>query len=257
MNVLFALLLLLLSVYSNAQARINTVDSNIFSKERMYDQIKLGKFGVGVVDTIIYDSNYTYKTNNYDGPRPYFIKIWHPINLNQSEKYLEIKDLFTITTPLNGIEDSLATIYKKNFIQDYLSENLVDGEELNFGVYSKHEVFDYIGKIKTRGVYEKIKNNSNFPVIIYYNGSNGHPFENFLLAEYFASRGYLFIAVSFELQFEGMPFGMLPYERYHSGEYENNLILIKQFAKSISNDTIPFISFSLLNVLKPIWAPIL
>lgn len=209
----------------------------INAQENVYDYIKLGKDQVGILDTIIFDSKYNYEQFGYKGKKPYFIKIWFPIQNKQQYNYLKIKDLFVLkqNENLKGVKDSLQLIYKKHYIRDYLAENLENGSEINYGKYSLEYVFDLVGKIDTRSISIPIKGKSNLPVIIYYNGSQGHPFENFLLAEYFASRGFYFVAASFELQYANFPFGVLPYERFHSNEYEENLKTIIQFAQSITS----------------------
>ncbi|MDX2172031.1 MAG: hypothetical protein SFY56_02850 [Bacteroidota bacterium] len=209
------------------------------AQESMYGYVKLGKYRVGIADTVIFDSRYDYKQFEYNGKKPYFIKIWHPIQKKQKGNYLNIKDLFVLkqNESLKGGQDSLELIYKKHFIRDYLFENLENGNENNYGKYSFENVFDLVGKIDTRSIRASITRKSNLPVVIYYNGSQGHPFENFILAEYFASRGYIFVAASFELQFGNSPFGMLPYDRYHSNEYEESLKTISKFAQSLTNSS--------------------
>lgn len=220
----------------------------IYAQESVYDYVKLGKHRVGVMDTIIFDSNYNYEQAGYSGKKPYFIKIWHPIQKKPKDGYLKVEDLFEYKQyeKLKDVQDSLELIYKRHFIQDYLVENLADGTENSYGKYSLENVFDLIGKIETRSISTPVKGKSDLPVVIYYNGSQGHPFENFLLAEYFASRGYIFVTASFELQFGNLSFGMLPYERYHSGEYEESLKTIAQFAQSItSSPNIFFVGHSI------------
>lgn len=220
----------------------------IHAQESVYDYVKLGKHQVGIMDTIIFDSTYSYEQFGYKGKKPYFIKIWHPTQKKQKDNYLKIKDLFIYkkNEKLKRIQDSLELIYKKHFIRDYLAENLENGTENNYGKYSLENIFDLIGLIETRGISVPVKGKSNLPVVIYYNGSQGHPFENFMLAEYFASRGYIFVAASFELQFGNMPFGMLPYERFHSSEYEESLKTITEFAQSItSSSSIFFVGHSI------------
>ncbi len=217
-------------------------------QENIYDYIKLGKNQVGIMDTIIFDSKYNYEQFGYKGKKPYFIKIWHPIQKKRKNNYLRFKDLFILkqNETLKRIKDSLELIYKKHYIRDYLTDNLENGTENKYGNYSLDNVFDLVEKIDIRSVRMPIKGKSNLPIIIYYNGSQGHPFENFLLAEYFASRGFYFVAASFELQFANMPFGMLPYDRFHSNEYEESLKTVVQFAKSItSSSNIFFIGHSM------------
>lgn len=220
----------------------------INAQESVYDYVKLSKHQVGIMDTIIYDSKYNYEHFGYKGKKPYFIKIWHPLRKKQKNNYLKFKDLFVFkqNEGLKGVQDSLELIYKKLFINDYLAENLENGSENNYGKHSLENVFDLLGKIDTRSIRMPLKGKSHLPVIVYYNGSQGHPFENYLLAEYFASRGFIFIAASFELQFPNMTFGMLPYERFHSNEYEESLKTIILFAQSItSSSNIFFIGHSM------------
>ena len=220
----------------------------INAQESVYDYVKLGKNQVGIMDTIIFDSKYSYEQFGYIGKKPYLIKIWYPIQKKQNNNYLKIKDLFVFkqNEELKGVLDSLQLIYKKHFIRDYLTENLENGSENNYGKYSLENVFDLVGKLDTRSIGASLKGKSNLPVVIYYNGSQGHPFENFILAEYFASRGFIFVAASFELQFESMPFGMLPFKRFHSNEYEESLKTITQFAQSItSSSNIFFVGHSM------------
>lgn len=225
-----------------------SIHQGLYAQESMYDYVKLGKHQVGITDTVIFDSRYDYNQFEYNGKKPYFIKIWHPIQKKQKGSYLNIKALFAHkqNENLKRVQDSLGLIYKKHFIRDYLFENLENGSEINYGQYSLENVFDLVGKIDTRSISASITKKSNLPVVIYYNGSQGHPFENFLLAEYFASRGYIFVTASFELQFGNNPFGMLPYERLHSNEYEESLKTITLFAQSLtSSSNIFFIGHSM------------
>jgi hypothetical protein len=220
----------------------------INAQGNVYDYVKLGKHQVGITDTIIFDSKYNYEHFGYKGKKPYLIKIWHPIQKKRKNSYLKFKDLFVFkqNEALKGVQDSLELIYKKHFISDYLTENLENESENNYGKYSLENVFDLVGKIDTRSIRTPLKEKLHLPVVVYYNGSQGHPFENYLLAEYFASRGFIFMVASFELQFPNMSFGMLPYERFHSKESEENLKTIIQFAQSItSSSNIFFIGHSM------------
>lgn len=220
----------------------------LYAQKSMYDVVNLGVYQVGITDTVIFDSNYTYEQHGYKGKKPYFVKIWHPLIGKQKNNYVTLRDFFhhKQNNLLNEVQDSLMNIYKRHFIRDYLSENLENGNENNFNPYSMDQVFELILKEKTRSISAPLSGKSNYPIIIYYNGSQGHPFENFLLAEYFASRGYIFIAASFELQFGNNSFGMLPYERFHSKEYEESLKTIVRFSKSLtSSANIYFIGHSM------------
>lgn len=211
----------------------------IHAQENLYDFVKLGSYQVGLMDTLILDVKYDYNIYDYKGQKPYFVQIWHPIKRRNKNEYLNVRDLFVFkqNPNLKTVQEQLTTEYKNLFIRDYLTENLKTGKVNNYGKYSYEDVLDLIGGLETRSIPDSAIGYSNFPVIIYHNGSQGHPFENFAMAEYFASRGFIFITASFELQFENNSFGMLPYERYITNEEEESLMTITEFAKSLSNSS--------------------
>lgn len=218
------------------------------AQENLYDFVKLGDYQVGFMDTLVLDVKYDYNAYDYKGRKPYFVQIWYPTKKKKKNDYLNVKDFFVFkqNTNLKTVQEQLATKYKTLFIRDYLTENLINGEANNYGKYSYEEVLDLIGELETRSISDSNIGHSDFPVIIYYNGSQGIPIENFAMAEYFASRGYIFITASFELQFANNPFGMLPYERYITDEEEESLKSIMEFAKSLSSSSsIFFIGHSL------------
>jgi hypothetical protein len=194
------------------------------------------------MDTLVFDVKYNYAEFDYAGQKPYFVQIWHPIMAEKKKDYLLVKDFFSFrqNNKLQKLQEQLATTYQTLFIRDYLSENLKTGEANHYGKYSYEEVFDLVASLETRSIRDHFIGDNAFPVIVYYNGSQGHPFENFVMAEYFASRGYIFVSASFELQFGNSPFGMLPYERYITDEEEESLLTVVQFAKSLTRSTSVF-----------------
>lgn len=218
------------------------LSQSIIAQENFYDYVKPGKYQVGLTDTVIFDTQYNYEEFGYKGKKPYFIKIWHPIKKQPTQNYLKVEDLFVFKSneALQSVQDSLESIYKNHFIRDYLTENLITGEEQNYGVFSYQDVLNLIGKIETRSIKYPLTDDNDFPVIVYYNGSQGHPFENYVMAEYFASRGFIFVAASFELQFENSPFGLLPYDRYITDEEEQSLKHVTDFAQTLSNSSFTF-----------------
>ena len=208
------------------------------AQETLYNFVQLGDYQVGFTEKLLLDEQYSYNADNYNGKKPYFIQIWHPIK-TKKQTYLSVKDFFVFkeNAPLKTVQQQLTTQYQNLYIQDYLSENLITGDSNNYGKHSYQNIVELIGNLKTRSIATTTIQPNNFPVIVYHNGSQGHPFENFAMAEYFASRGYIFISASFELQFKNNPFGMLPYERYITEEEEESLKTVTAFAKSLSNSS--------------------
>ncbi len=213
------------------------------AQKNLYDFVKLGEHQVAFTDTLILDARYGYTANDYEGQKPYFIQIWHPTKKSSKQNYLRVNDLFIFKQhpDLKTVQEKLSTEYKNLFIRDYLTENLQTGGVNNYGEYTYGEVFDLIGKLETRSIPYSLIEDSDFPVIVYHNGSQGHPFENFAMAEYFASRGFIFMAASFELQFENCAFGMLPYERYITDEEEESVKALPNLPDPLATHPLSFL----------------
>src|SRR5690606_5623430 len=80
----------------------------------------------------------------------------------------------------------------------------------------------------------------DFPVIVYHHGSQSNSFENVAMAEYFASRGFVFVSSNFHLPFENKSFGLKPFDRYIAGEEEQSLQTVVEFAQSLSTSSAVF-----------------
>jgi pimeloyl-ACP methyl ester carboxylesterase len=87
---------------------------------------------------------------------------------------------------------------------------------------------------------------TNWPVIVYHHGSQGMSDENAVMAEYFASRGYVFVSANFHLPYPDTPFGLLPYaleqENKHNQSTAKQVI---EFARTLTkNPNLFFIGHS-------------
>lgn len=217
--------------------------SAIHAQDNLYIYVRPGRFQPGYMDTVLLDEKYPYAAKGYSGHKPYFIQIWHPVSKKLKKPLLKVKDLFIYrsTPALKPVSDSLSGIYKSFFISDYLTESLMNGDSIQYGKFTYEEVFELTGNQETSSIPVNAIQPSGFPVIVYHNGSQGHPFENFAMAEYFASRGFIFVTASFELQYGNQSFGMLPYERYITDEEEKSLQTVTAFARQLSQS--PFLFF--------------
>jgi hypothetical protein len=99
------------------------------------------------------------------------------------------------------------------------------------------EVLDLIKLTQTRSTRLKLEPDLNYPVIVYHHGSQGMTDENSIMAEYFASRGYIFVSANFHLPYPNTIYGLLPYDlekdNKHNQSSARNVI---HFAKSISTN---------------------
>lgn len=214
-----------------------------WGQDALYDQFELGEFQVGFTDTVIYDEKYTYEGFGYNGMKPYFLQIWFPLKQKpKNRSFLHFTDFFK-----RGKKDELKTIKeqlkindKETFIREHISENLETGEPNIYGKYTHNDIFDMILAIETRSILQPFPDSLNFPVIIYHHGSQSNSYENFLMAEYFASRGFVFISANFHLPYPNTIYGLKPFDKIIKDEDEGSLSTILQFAQQLKGSTSTF-----------------
>lgn len=219
----------------------------VWGQRSFYESVKLENFKVGYADTTIYDQKFRYEAFGYAGMKPYFLQIWHPYRQSKADSLLILDDLLLTNSQAEPqtIQKQLTKNGKEIIIRDFISENFKTGETNDFGQYTVEDVYDAIGKIKTRSSRKNMPAQSNYPVIIYHHGSQSQGAENYAMAEYFASRGFIFIASNFHLPYENSLFGLKPYDKIIRQESEESLKTVLAFVKSIShNPAIFFVGHS-------------
>jgi hypothetical protein len=231
----YSLILCLLSFAVNAQ---NT----------LYDFIKPGNYQVGFKRTILFDTKYHYDAFDYAGMKPHFIQMWYPLTGKiENPNYLKFKDFFegTKTGKLFTIQTKLKNHYQEAVIRDCIEENLSSGEANNFENLTNEDILNMIGETKTKSIIHDDFKPSLCPIIVYHHGSQSYPFENYAMAEYFASRGFIFIAANFHLPYENTIFGLKPFDKIIKDEEEQSLKTILEYAKSLtSSKSVFFIGHS-------------
>lgn len=119
-------------------------------------------------------------------------------------------------------------------------EDLVNYDSIDYGMHSYFDVLDTLLAYRTKSYFQKIVK-SDYPVIVYHHGGQGLSDENFVMAEYFASRGYIVVSSNFHLPFKHKIYG---YEGYVFNDTELPKSVI-QFAKTLTtNDQLYFIGHS-------------
>jgi hypothetical protein len=214
----------------------------------LYDHIQLGDFWVGFADTTLHDEKYDYEAFAYKGLKPYFAQIWFPSGKKTTgDSFMLFNEFSDVNHDgLEGIIQEQVKINKEIIIRDFIAENLETGEANHFGTYSYDDIFTLIGTIQTRSIRQQFPDSVSFPVILYHHGSQSNSFENFAMAEYFASRGFIFVAANFHLPFPNTPFGLKPFDKLIAGEEEGSLMTMLNFVQSLSSSSdIFFIGHSL------------
>jgi hypothetical protein len=185
---------------------------------------QLGDYSVGFCDTVIFeddlrfeflpDTTVSYKQYDYEGPSPLFIQIWHPISKKPKESPLTFGQLRK-----RKLTDQLESVYKPLFIKsdsffvefniNWYIKNLdsLKWGKLTYDSLDGFEVLNILKGYQTQSYYQKFNTPKNFPLIVYHHGAQSSSDENFVLAEYFASRGYVFVSSNFHLPFEKRMYG--------------------------------------------------
>src|SRR5690606_34502193 len=111
-----------------------------------------------------------------------------------------------------------------------------DEEPIDYGNLSHAEILKKIKDTPTQTVRSKLTKKT-FPVIVYHHGSQGLSDENSIMAEYFASHGYIFISCNFHLPYPDMPFGLLPYDLETKSKHnQSSAKTILKFARNLAQD---------------------
>lgn len=128
-------------------------------------------------------------SRSFDGKngRPVQVAIWHPARKSKRqrlvtfERYLELSARKTEKTHLG---DGAREKIRKNWTDDFTSYNVPESS-----------VPDLIGAV-TNVVEGAQWADGKFPLLVYAAGAGGESFENHLLAEYLASRGWIVAGIS-------------------------------------------------------------
>lgn len=213
-----------------------------------YEHISIGEYNVRYSDTVIYDQEIHYEQYGYSGPGPLFVQIWFPSMKGTGEKILAYGQykLHTVPVGLSRVYEKLTSQMDEIFIRDGIESNMVNDEPIDYGTLTTREVLEKINHLATISHRSAIGSKLDYPVIVYHHGSQGLSSENAVMAEYFASHGYVFISANFHLPYENTIYGLLPYhlekENKHNQSSAKALI---NFAKSIAaTDKVFFIGHS-------------
>lgn len=169
-------------------------------------------FEIGYYDTLIYNHNVSYNQFGYNGPAPLFVQIWHPVAPGLSEKkMLTVGELRNRGVPpnLQKVYERLCAEMDSSFIAYNLLTDFPDYNEIDYGQLTAADVIGLVNDQPTQSQYKRTAVRETFPVIVYHHGTQGLSDENFFMAEFFASRGYVFISCNFHLPYEQRVYGLV------------------------------------------------
>lgn len=218
------------------------------AQDSYYDCMDLGKYRIGYCDSIIYDNENQYAQYHYEGMAPLFAQIWFPDDNGMGHNYMRLGDF-----RFEAVPEDLSLVYQKlsghmdeSFVRDGIIYNILTDEPIDYGNLTPEDIFERVKRIQTKSSRSKIPLKLDYPVIIYHHGSQGTSEENYVMAEYFASKGYIFISCNFHLPYPNIPFGLLPYDLEKVSKHNQSAAkTLINFAKSISvNNNVFYIGHS-------------
>ncbi|MEQ9404238.1 MAG: hypothetical protein RIM99_11660 [Cyclobacteriaceae bacterium] len=214
-NLIASIILILTGCSSSKKERGNSTSNQ---KDSFYESVQLGDYGIGFCDTIIYnndlrfeflpDDGTSYSQYDYKGPTPLFLQIWYPIEQSGNQP-LMFKDFRSrnLSSELRSVYDPLVTKMDSFFVQYNIIEDFINYDSIDYNGISYFEVLDTLMTFQTKSRYKKVSEKLDFPVVVYHHGGQGLSDENFVLAEYFASLGYIVVTSNFHLPFEDKIYG--------------------------------------------------
>lgn len=208
------------------------------SQDSFYDYIEIGDYQIGFSDTIIYNTSLNYEQFEYNGSSPLFVQIWFPLTKGTNAPTLTYGELRQKIVPeqLKLVYNKLCTETDNSFISYNIKEEFSTYNEIEYNGYHYQDVLDTIKTYRTKSTLCKIENKLEYPVIIYHHGSQGASDENFIMAEYFASKGFIFVSSNYHLPYENEPYGLNEGVRNNT----SNVKLVTTFAKTLTTNSSVF-----------------
>lgn len=213
-----------------------------------YKALPFGNHKVGFTDSIIFNPQLKYEQYGYEGDAPLFVKIWFPTDSVDSERFLSLNDYRTAEVPstLQRTYEALNIKSQEVFVQDLLMHNIQTDEKLDYGIVNCKQIFAELMQLQGRSILLDYKLKTNYPVIVYHHGSQAWSTENSIMAEYFASHGFIFVSANFHLPYEKTTYGLIPFDQFDNRDLnQSNAKQLILFSKSLTqNQNLFFIGHS-------------
>lgn len=204
----------------------------LYAQTNINDYVNLGAYSISYTDTLLYVDHTEYNEYTYQGREPLFVQIWQPSSSSSKKPFLKYADLLKRKVPSNleFVYQNLSTQAKNSIINNCITYDLMTGDPIAYSEASVVEVFSKVLEMETQSFAAPFVSQGKYPVIMYHHGTQGSSWENVWMAEYFASRGYIFISANFHLPYSKQVYGLVE-------STQNNLAKVKKlnsFAKEIS-----------------------
>lgn len=171
--------------------------------------IELGPLAIGYTDTLITAALLRYEQFGYSGPAPIFVDIWHPMSADPGQRSFSWRELRhrNHIGALGRVHDELILRMDSSLIEYDIRLPFDSDDPIDYGSAGPLAVKDALLDLPTHSCRAPIERAARNPVIVYHHGSQGLSDENLWMAEYFASRGYVFLSANFHWPLEQAMYG--------------------------------------------------
>lgn len=164
---------------------------------------------IGFADTLLFNDSLRYTAFGYEGPAPFFVQAWFPLENVPDAPSLTYAQLRTpsLDPPLQRVYNELLLRMDSAFIEYCVRYPFDDDEPIDYAPFTDQQVKDSLLALPTRAYRASLPLDGDLPVIVYHHGSQGLSDENVWMAEYFAENGFVFLSCNFHWPLEGKMYG--------------------------------------------------
>lgn len=190
---------------------------------------------MGLIDTTLIHPTERFPYGAYEGGKPFFVQIWYPAGQQPAGNGMPLGDLlrFSGRERVSALHDSTMTLWRQIIVRDGLTPDRrlgldekpvwpEDSLQLMLSLLLQQPLDIYRDAAPAGG---------RFPLVIYHHGAQSMPFENHLLFEHLASRGFVVVASSYNLANELIPDMLL--RSLEGAEADQDLLFMLEFARSL------------------------
>lgn len=216
----------------------------IHAQESYYDYLELGEYAVGYTDTVIYDDSIQYEFMDYKGPAPLFVQVWFPFKGKAGKDKMTFGDFRSMEVPkeLKQVNHQLELRKDSASIWYHIEKDHVKYKDIKYKS-SHQDILKQMKSLASISERKEMDSKRELPVIVYHHGAQGHSDENYIMAEYFASHGFIFISANYHWPVGGKYYG---YPIKWGGYNHTSPRSVMKFARSITDsDKLFFIGHSM------------
>src|SRR4051812_4357048 len=189
MKAIFVMVSLLTGQAQPGVSATSNPDKEVTPSSPLWRTLAAGSYSVGFRTMFKFDTSRTWRvTRDYTGKftadphgRPVQLNVWYPARSNAPGRQMTVAGYIDQTAP-----DEFST----------LNELMLNRNRENAANSASVEQLAALRATSVMAVSEAAPEAGSFPIVLYFGGLNADINSNFILAEFLASHGYVFVSIS-------------------------------------------------------------